>query len=292
MGLPMAGHLLRGGHVLTVHDVRKQAARPLLDAGAKWAEGPRVMAEQVEVLFTSLPGPTEIESVVLGQGGVAEGARAGMVYVDLSTCSPALIQRMHDTLEPRGVTVLDGPVSGGPAGAMQQALAVYVGGDKAAFERVRPLLELFGEKISFLGGSGSGSIAKLAHNMILAVSRIAVAEGLTLGAKAGIDPEALRQAVEDGAFGQGNLLRRRIRDVVFKGDWANGGSTLDISAKDIRLALELGTTLNVPLQMGALAAREIELASEAGLGALDPSAVTILQERRAGVELRVDDRSD
>lgn len=289
MGLPMAGQLLRGGHALTVHDISREAARPLLDAGAVWAESPRAVAEAAEVIFTSLPGPTEIESVVLGQRGIIEGATAGTVYVDLSTCSPALIERIHEALEPRGVAVLDGPVSGGAAGAMERTLAVYVGGDEAAFERVRPLLELIGDKVSYLGGSGSGSVAKLVHNMISISSRVAVAEGLTLGVKAGINPESLRKAIEDGAFGQGNLLRRRIPDVVFKRNWADAGSTLDTAAKDMRLALELGSTLDVPLQMASLAAREMELAAEAGLGALDPSASMMLQERRAGVELRVDE---
>jgi 3-hydroxyisobutyrate dehydrogenase len=290
MGLPMAGHLIRGGHELVVHDIRKQAAGPLLEAGALWAETPRAVAETAEVIFTSLPGPTEIESVVLGQSGIAEGVTAGAVCVDLSTCSPALIERIHDALEPRGVFVLDAPVSGGAAGAIQKTLAVYVGGDPAAFERVRALLELIGDKVSYLGGSGSGSVAKLVHNMISITSRVAVAEGLTLGVKAGINPEVLRQAVEDGSFGQGNLLRRRIPDVVFKRDWADAGSTLDTAAKDMRLALELGGALEVPLQLASLAAREMELAAEAGWGALDPAASMMVQERRAGVELRVDER--
>jgi len=292
MGLPMAGHLLRGGYALTVHDISRQAASPLIDAGAEWAESPRAVAERAEVIFTSLPGPTEIESVVLGQDGIAEGVAAGTVYVDLSTCSQALIQRIHDLLEPRGVSVLDGPVSGGRSGAIDQTLAVYVGGDPAAFQRVRPLLERFGDRVSYLGGSGSGTVAKLVHNMIYVVSQIAVAEGLTLGVKAGIDPEALRQALEDGAYGQGNLLGRGVRDVVFKRNWENAGSTLNTTLKDMRLALDLGATLDVPLQIAELAEREIELAIETGLGAFDPSASMMLQERRAGVELRVDERAD
>jgi 3-hydroxyisobutyrate dehydrogenase len=292
MGLPMAGQLLGAGHALTVHDINEDAARPLLDAGAAWAESPRAAAEQTEVIFTSLPGPQEIEPVVLGPGGVAEGATAGRVYIDLSTCSPALIERIHDTLEPRGVAVLDSPVSGGPGGAMRRTLAVYVGGDPAIFERVRPLLELIGDKISYLGESGSGAITKLVHNMISTTAQVAIAEGLTLGVKAGIEPEALRQAVEDGAFGQGGFLRRRVPEVVFKRDWADSGSTVDIGAKDIRLALELGTALDVPLQLASLAGRELELAVEAGLGSLDPSAIVILQERRAGVELRTEERDD
>lgn len=286
MGRHMSRHILDGGHELTVHDIRREAAEPLLSAGATWAESPRTAAEGAEVVFTSLPGPNDIESVALGEGGISEGARRGTVYVDLSTNSPTLIRRIHAEFGQRGVSVLDAPVSGGATGAEGATLAVLVGGDNSTFERVRPLLELIGDKISYIGPSGAGSIAKLVHNLVSITTRIVLAEALTLGVKAGVDAEALRKAVEDGSFGQGNLLKRTIPDIVFKGDWENVGFALDLSLKDIRLALELADEFDVPLQMGTLAASEVEAAVAEGLGAYDSSASMILQERRSGVELR------
>jgi 3-hydroxyisobutyrate dehydrogenase len=266
MGRHMARHILDGGHELTVHDIRREAAAPLLSAGAAWAESPQRAAEGAEAVFTSLPGPKEIEAVVLGEGGIGEGAARGTVYVDLSTNSPSLIRGIHAEFEQRGVAVLDAPVSGGATGAERATLAVLGGGDNATFQRVRPLLELVGDKVSYVGPSGSGAIAKLVHNMISIASRIVVAEGMTLGVKAGVDPEALLKAVADGSFGQGNLLKRSIPNVVFKGDWENVGFALELSLKDVRLAVELADEFDVPMQMAALTVSELEEAVAEGMG--------------------------
>ena len=158
------------------------------------------------------------------------------------------------------------------------------GGARGAWERGRPLLELIGDKTSYVGPFGS--IAKLVHNLASITTRIVLAEALTLGAKAEMDVEALRQALEDGSLGQGNLLTKTIPNVVFKGDCENVGFALDRSLNDIRLALELAEAVDVPLRIGMLAASEVEAAVAEGLGACDSSASMILQGRCPGVELR------
>lgn len=286
MGGHMAMHVIRGGHDVVVHDLRREAAERHLAAGARWAATPRGASADREIVFASLPGPAEVEQVALGEGGVLAGAAEGAVFVDLSTNSPTLIRRIHAEFAERGVAVLDAPVSGGAKGAEAATLAVMAGGDEEAWERVRPVLGLIGDKVSYVGPSGAGAIAKLTHNLITITARVIVGEALTLGVKAGVDPEALLRAVRDGSFGQGNLIHRTVPEIVYRGAWERVGFALELSLKDLRLALELGEEFGVPLRLGALAEAEVAAAVEAGLGALDSSASIILQERRAGVELR------
>ncbi len=286
MGGHMALNVIKGGHDVTVHDIRREAAERHLAAGASWADTPRGATDGNELVFTSLPGPPEIEQVVLGEGGVLAGASAGTVFVDLSTNSPTLMRSIHEEFEAPGLSVLDAPVSGGSKGAEAATLAVMCGGDEQVYDRVKPVLDLIGDKVSYIGPAGAGAIAKLVHNMIAISARVIVGEALTLGVKAGVDPEALLTAVQNGSFGQGNLIHRTIPNTVYQGAYENVGFSLDLSLKDLRLALELGEEFGVPLKMGALATQEVAEAADGGLGALDSSASIILQERRAGVELR------
>ena len=286
MGGHMAMNVIAGGHDVVVHDIRREAAERQLAAGASWADTPRGATEGSELVFTSLPGPAEVEQVALGEGGVLVGATPGTVYVDLSTNSPTLIRRVHEEFAEQGISVLDAPVSGGSKGAEAATLAVMVGGDEQVYERVKPVLDLIGDKVSYIGPAGAGAIAKLVHNLITISARVIVGEALTLGVKAGVDPEALLSAVQNGSFGQGNLIHRTIPNTVYQGAYENVGFALELSLKDLRLALELGEEFGVPLKLGELATEEVAEAVAAGLGALDSSASIILQERRAGVELR------
>ena len=199
------------------------------------------------------------------------------------------MRRVHEEFAAEGVAVLDAPVSGGSKGAEAATLAVMVGGDEAAYERAKPVLDLIGDKVSYIGPSGAGAIAKLVHNLITISARVIVGEALTLGVKAGVDPEALLRAVQNGSFGQGNLIHRTVPNIVYQGAYDNVGFALDLSLKDLRLALELAEEFGVPVGLGAVAEAEVAEAVDAGLGALDSSASIILQERRAGVELRAAD---
>ena len=221
MGGPMAINLVKaGGNSVVVFDVRRQAAAPHLESGAKWSESPQEVAAQSEVVMTSLPGPPEVEQVMFGERGIIHGIRPGAVYVDLSTNSPRLMRRIDQALRQKGVDTLDAPVSGGAVGAKAANLAIMVGGQESVFGKVAPVLELIGakEQIVHVGAIGAGNIAKLAHNQLCMVTSAAIAEVFTMATKAGIAPEALYKVISDGAFGRGMLLKG-LPAVVFKGDF-------------------------------------------------------------------------
>ncbi|HET7343834.1 MAG TPA: NAD(P)-dependent oxidoreductase, partial [Methylomirabilota bacterium] len=165
MGRHMAANLQKAGHELVVHDVRREAAEPHVKNGARWADSPRAVAEAVDVVFTSLPGPVEVEAVALDEKqGLLSGLGAGKAYLDLSTNSPTVVRKLHAIFKARGVDMLDAPVSGGPRGAESRRLALWVGGDEAAFRRLKPVLDAIGDQAYYVGPIGAGSIAKLVHN--------------------------------------------------------------------------------------------------------------------------------
>src|SRR5262245_57093425 len=161
MGGHMASNLQAAGHALAVHDLRKQAAAPHLAKGAEWKESPRQVAESVEVIFLSLPGPPEVEAVSTGADGLIHGIRRGATVFDLSTNSPALIRRLHGEFAAKGAHVLDAPVSGGPVGARTRKLAIWVGGDRALYDQHKPLLDAMGDQPYYVGPVGAGAVAKL-----------------------------------------------------------------------------------------------------------------------------------
>src|SRR5256885_2619864 len=214
MGGPMALNVLKAGHTMVVTDLRHELAKPHLAQGAAWADTPKAVAHASEVVFTSLPGPREVESVALGASGILEGAARGSVYVDLSTNSATLIRKIHGVCAERGVDVLDARVSGGVPGARSGKLAVLVGGDEALYKRIKPVLDAIGDKVTWVGGIGCGTVAKLVHNMVSACSRMAIAEGMTLGVKAGVAPQGRLDALSKSSVGQGRALEDMIPDTV------------------------------------------------------------------------------
>lgn len=286
MGGPMAMHILEAGHTLTVYDTRREVASGHLAKGARWAESPRAVAAASEIVFTSLPGPKEVESVALGEGGILQGASSGTVYIDLSTNSPTLIRHICEVFREKGVQVLDAPVSGGPIGAQQATLAVMVGGDAAVYQRVKPVLDAMGNKVTHVGAIGCGAIAKLVHNMIGICQQVILAEGFTLGVKAGVDPEALHQAVLGGAVGQGLMLNYMLPNVVFKGDFDTVRFALKLARKDIGLATALGREIDVPLKVASVVEQDHIEALARGWGERDSTVPFALQEERAGVKVR------
>jgi 3-hydroxyisobutyrate dehydrogenase len=286
MGGPMALNLLKAGHALTVHDVRREAAAPHLERGAAWADSPRAAAERAELIFTSLPGPAEVERVSTGPGGVIEGAARGAIYADLSTGSPTVMRRIHDRFAERGVPVLDAPVSGGVGGAQQGNLQVMVGGDEAAFRQAKPALEAIGDKVGYMGPIGAGTIAKLVHNTISLCARAVVAEAFTLGVKAGVRPEALLEAVRGGSFGQGYILSRVLPKVVFKGDFDTQQFALRLARKDLGLATGLARELDVPMALASSVEQLMMEALSRGWGERDSNATWEIQEERAQVQVR------
>jgi 3-hydroxyisobutyrate dehydrogenase-like beta-hydroxyacid dehydrogenase len=285
MGGPMCLNLIRAGYKVTVFDLSRDAAAPLLEAGAAWANDPGNLASRCELVLSSLPGPKEVQEVVAGAGGIAAAIAPGSIYVDLSTNSVAVVRRLHQLLKDKQVEMLDAPVSGGTVGAQRGKLAVWVGGDQAAFHRIEPMLKAVGDKLLHLGEIGSGTIAKLVHNQIALSLMMVVAEGFTLGVKAGADPEMLLKAVSEGMLGRSNPLSI-VSAVAFKGAVDNVQFALKLARKDLALAAELARDHNVSMPLAAQFREELEAAMARGWGARDVTSMFAFQEEIAGVKVR------
>lgn len=286
MGSRMAGNILAAGHQLVVHDINPAAGEPLLERGASWAVSPAAVAGQVDVVFTSLPGPPQVEAVALSLNGIIGGALPGLAYFDLSTNSPTVMRRIHAEFTPRGVHVFDAPVSGGPDGAASGRLAIWAGGDPEAFDAFLPVLRSFSDAPHLVGPIGAGSIAKLVHNCSGYILQTALAETFTLGVKAGVDPEALWEAVRMGALG-----RRRTFDTLSRnflpGRFDPPDFALELARKDVALAVELAREYDVPMRLANLTLMEMTEAMNRGWAKRDSRSAMLLQEERTGVEVRI-----
>ena len=286
MGRHMASNLMKAGHQLVVNDVRREAVAPHLQGGASWADTPRAVAEATEVVFTSLPGPAEVEAVALGEQSLLAGLADGKVYFDLSTNSPGLVRRIHEVFKRRGIHMLDAPVSGGPRGAESRRLALWVGGDEDVFKRYRPVLDAIGDQPYYVGPIGAGSVAKLVHNCAGYIVQTALAEVFTMGIKAGVEPIALWKAVRQGAGG-----RRRtfdgLADQFLPCKFEPPSFALRLAHKDVTLATALGRELKVPMRLANITLEEMTEALNRGWAERDSRVAMLLQEERAGVEIRV-----
>ncbi|HEX8967535.1 MAG TPA: NAD(P)-dependent oxidoreductase [Chloroflexota bacterium] len=288
MGHHMVANLQSAGHDLVVFDVRPDAGADALSRGARWADSPREVAQQAEIVMTSLPGPREVEQVALGADGISSGAAAGTCYVDLSTSSPTLIRRIHAVLGEHGVRVADAPVSGGVVGAEDATLQIMVGCDEDLFEQIRPVLRAIGDKITYIGEIGAGEVAKLVHNQIALVVQQAVAEGLTLGTKAGIRPDKLLEAIRGGAYGRsGGGIGPNLEKTTLQGLWDQPRFALALARKDLGLATDLASEFGVPMPLAAVAEQALIECLNRGWGGKDMTAAWALQEDRARVQVRV-----
>ena len=288
MGASMAYNCLQGGNEMVVHDIRRESATRHLEAGAVWADSPREVAESSEIVFTSLPGPTEVEAVGLGEDGILEGMSEGKVYFDLSTSTPTLIRRIHEQAAARGIHVLDAPVSGGPRGAASRNLAIWVGGDKEVFDRCKPVLDSIGDKAYYVGPIGCGAIAKLVHNCTGYIVQAALAEVFTMGVKAGVEPLALWQAVRKGAQGRRGTFEG-LAEHLLPGKFDPPDFALRLARKDVDLAVGVGREYDVPMRLAQLTLQEMTEALNRGWGHRDSRVAMLLQEERAGVEVRVEE---
>jgi 3-hydroxyisobutyrate dehydrogenase len=289
MGRHMASNLIKGGHKLVVYDVRREAAEPHIKAGATWAASPWAVAEAADVVFTSLPGPAEVEAVALDEkGGLIAGLTAGKVYFDLSTNSPALVRRIHDVFKSRGIHMLDAPVSGGPKGAETRKLALWVGGDEEVYKRCKPVLDAIGDQPYYVGPIGAGSIAKLVHNCAGYVIQTALAEVFTMGVKAGVEPLALWKAVRQGAGGRRRTFDGLV-DQFLPGRFDPPSFALRLAHKDVTLATALGREHKVPMKLANITLEEMTEALNRGWAERDSRVAMLLQEERAGVDIKVPD---
>ena len=288
MGGSMAYNALDGGNDLVVHDINPASATRHLEAGATCANTPREVAEQSEIVFTSLPGPTQVEAVALGELGIMEGMSTDKVYFDLSTSTPGMIRKIHEEAAARGIHVLDAPVSGGPRGAASRNLAIWVGGDKDVFDRCKPVLDSIGNAAYYVGPIGCGAIAKLVHNCTGYVVQAALAEVFTMGVKAGVEPLALWQAVRKGAQGRRGTFEG-LAEHLLPGKFDPPDFALNLARKDVDLAVSVGREFDVPMRLANLALMEMTEAINRGWGNRDSRVAMLLQEERAGVEVRVDE---
>jgi len=285
MGNPMARCLIEAGHHVTVHDLRREATTDLCDLGARWAESPRAVADGSEVVFTSLPGPAQVEQAVLDPStGILAGLKSGSGYVDMTTNAPGVVRRIADECRARGVAILDAPVSGRPP-----AMTIMVGGDASTFAAYRPLLECMGRNIFHVGETGAGCVAKLVTQYLGYSNFITSIEGLLIGARAGIDLGVLAQIVPVSA-GASRTFDNIPRSVL-SGAFTAGG-TLDIVAKDVHLACELARDVGAPAHMGVIADDVYQRAQAQGWGQHGFPIVARILEAMAGVELRAAVKTD
>jgi 3-hydroxyisobutyrate dehydrogenase len=287
MGASMASNLQKkGGHELVVNDVRREAAAAHLAAGAVWADTPCQVAEAAHVVFTSLPGPVEVEAVAIGPNGLIQGMRPGGALFDLSTNSPTLVRRLEALFKDKGFHVLDAPVSGGPKGAKSGKLALWVGGDRQVYDRYKPVLDAIGDQPYYVGPIGAGSVAKLVHNCAGYAMQTAFAEVFTMGVKAGVDPLTLWKAVRQGAGG-----RRRtfdgLADQFLPGTFDPPAFALKLAHKDVSLATALAREVGVPMRLANLTLEELTEALNRGWAQRDSRVAMLLQEERAGVQIAV-----
>ncbi|HVZ66540.1 MAG TPA: NAD(P)-dependent oxidoreductase [Lacunisphaera sp.] len=244
MGRSMAGHLLRAGHTLHVHNRTRAKAQPLLEAGAHWHDHAGAAAAAAEFVFTIVGFPTDVEETYFGPDGVLARARPGAALVDMTTSSPLLARRIAEAAAAKGLAALDAPVSGGDIGARDAKLVIMVGGEAAAFERTRPLFELMGKNIVLQGGPGAGQHCKMANQISIASIMMSWCEALTYAKKAGLDPARVIESIGGGAaasWSLNNLAPRALR-----GDFAPGFYVKHF-LKDMRIALESAAAMQLDL---------------------------------------------
>ena len=249
MGQPMAGHLLEAGHALTVFTRTRSKAKSLTNRGAKWAGSAGDAAKDADVVFLCVPDTPDVEAAVLGDKGVADGIARGSIIVDHSTISPSATRRIAKELANRGVKFLDAPISGGDVGARNATLAIMVGGDRAAFEKVLPLLRHLGKAITHCGPSGAGQVTKLVNQILVSVTNMAVCEALVFAKRNGLDLEKTISAVEGGAAASWQLSNLGPR--MIKHD-LKPGFTIDLMQKDLKLVLQTAEESNASLPAASL----------------------------------------
>jgi len=282
----MAKNLLKAGYPVVVHSRSQGPVDELVGAGAKRASSPKEVAGQVDMLITMLPNSPDVELVALGKDGIiegvrrAEGAKQGLLYVDMSTISPLVSQKVGQVLGAKGVRMLDAPVSGGEKGAIDAALSIMVGGEKADFDAALPFFQALGKTITHLGPLGAGGFTKLANQVIVAVNLTALGEALTLARKAGLDRALTLKALGGGLAGSKCLEQKTPNYVA--GTY-NPGFKIDLHFKDLGLIMESSRALGVPLPCTAVVQELFNALRVKGKGGLDHSGVITLLEELAGM---------
>src|SRR5436190_4275499 len=281
MGGAMAANLQAAGHEVRAHDLRR------VDGFRHWCSSSAEAAQDCELVLTSLPGPDDVDKVAAELKPVL---RSGAAWFDLSTNSPGRVRRLHGELAKQGIHFLDAPVSGGASGAKSGKLAIWVGGDRASYDRHVSVLRAMGDQPFYVGPVGSATVAKLAHNIASFSIHTAMAEIFTLGVKAGVEPLALFRALRQGATGRKRTFDR-LAEHFLPRKYDPASFSLRLAHKDATLALELAKENGVPMPIGRLAFDELQRAMERGWEGRDFRAALTLQEERAGVDVHVGEQA-
>jgi len=286
MGGHMAYNLCKAEYEVSVHDLNRDLSKRHIDVGASWADSVQAIAQNNEVIMTSLPGPKEVQDVALRADGLIENMKPGTVWFDLSTNSVTVVRALHAKFKEKGIHMLDAPVSGGPRGAQSGKMALLVGGDKAVFDKYRKVLEAIGDQIFYIGNSGDGTVAKLVHNASGYAVQAAMAELMTMGVKAGVDPVALWTALRQCALGRVRTFDR-MGGQFMQHKFDPPDFALRLAHKDVTLATELAREIGVPMKIANITHAEMTEALNRGWGHLDSRSFLMLQKERAGVEIKV-----
>ena len=287
MGGAMVANLLKSGFNLTVHDIDRAAADRHLAAGAQWAASPREVAARSDAIFTCLPDLHAIETVAIGEDGILSAIQPGRAYFEMSTNSPDLLKRLHAAFAAKDAAMLDAPVSGGAGGAVLGRLAMWVGGDRDAFDRCKPALDAMADRVVHVGPIGSGLVTKLVHNCSSQAMQAALAEAFVLGVKAGAEPVALWEAIRQGSIGRRRTYDGLV-DEFLPAHYEPPSAALRIVHKDMMVATELGRELGVPMRFANLALADIAEAMNRGWAERDARCVMLLPQERVGVHIAED----
>lgn len=283
MGRHMTSHLLEAGYQVVAYDIVPAALEAMATKGAERGEACRDVAARSDLVISMVPDSPDVEKVALGEGGIIDAAREGLIYVDMSTIAPGVAIKVAEALGQKGVRCLDAPVSGGELGAKNATLSIMVGGPQDLFEEVRPVFEVMGKTITLCGGSGAGQTVKACNQIQVALNFVGMAEAFVLGAKAGVDPAIILKVLSGG------YAQTRVMDVrgprLIKGDFEPGFKSR-FHFKDLNIIMETAKELNVPLPCTSVVHALFNALMAADRGDLDHSAVITIIEDLAKVQAR------
>jgi 3-hydroxyisobutyrate dehydrogenase len=280
MGQPMAGHLLAAGHSLILHSRTKSRAEPLLARGAKWANRPADCAKDADIVFVCVPDTPDVESVVLGDHGIIQHARKGLIVVDHSTISPTATREMAKKLAEKGATLLDAPISGGDVGARNATLSIMVGGDEKAFKTVQPLLAHMGKNIVHCGPSGAGQLTKLVNQILVGITLMGVSEAMIFAKKSGLKPDKTIEAIGGGAGASWQLANLGPKMLV---EDFRPGFMINLMQKDLRILMQSAEESGTSLPAASLLHQLFTAAQAAGHGRDGTQALFTVLEKLASV---------
>ncbi|MCL2318452.1 MAG: 2-hydroxy-3-oxopropionate reductase [Treponema sp.] len=282
MGRPMAKNLIKAGYKLVVYD-KFAKFDDLVALGAEGAASNKEVASKSEIIITMVPNSPHVKEAILGAGGVIEGIKKGAIVIDMSSIAPAVSQEVGAALKAKNIAFLDAPVSGGEPKAIDGTLAIMVGGDKAVFEKVKPILEKMGSSVVLVGDIGAGNVTKLANQIVVALNIAAVSEAFVLSTKAGVDPQSVFEAIKGGLAGS-TVMNAKI-PMILDGNF-KPGFRVELHIKDLQNALDTAHNLNVPIPLTAVAMEILQALKVDGMAANDHSAIVRYYEKLAKTEVR------